>query len=316
MTTAADATRTPGSKPPGVRARPGDRRRKAGRPSFWGAVYVLPSFAILVLILLVPLALSFYYSFTDYSILDSPEPNGGQNYVRLVSDPAFKRALWTTLLYTIMVVPVQTFISMLIANAVARRFRGIFGSVVRSTLFIPVIASMLLVGAVWRAFLGSDAGVLNQFLGLFGVAPVNWLGRPALALVMVAVVTVWKNIGYFLVIYYAGVMDIPSERYEAAQIDGASAWQQFRYVTIPGLRPVTLLVVILGTIWSFQVFDLVYSLTGGGPGGATVTLVMEIYRVGFKNYELGYASAMAVVLFFIVLLISVIQRRLLAKEDA
>lgn len=289
------------------------RARK--RVDFSGALYILPSFAILALVMIVPIVLSAYFSLTQYSVLDEPTFIGAENYTRLLADEGFKKAIGVTAVYTLLAVPAQTLLSLLIAHAVARTFRNRFGSLVRSALFIPVMSSMVLVGAVWRVFLGGDSGLLNQLLGVFGVPSVSWLGRPWLALVMVAVVTVWKNVGYFLVIYYAGIMEIPGELYEAASLDGATPAQQFRHITLPTLKPVTLLVVILGTIWSFQVFDLVYSLTGGGPGGATSTLVMAIYHAGFKNYQLGYASAMAIVLFVIVLLVSVIQRRALGKES-
>lgn len=291
------------------------RSQSRHRADFSGALYILPSFAILMVIMIIPIAMSAYFSFTQYSVLDSPQFSWLDNYSRLISDASFKRSVLVTAVYTAIAVPLQTILSLWIANSVARTFPGIFGRLVRSTLFIPVMSSMVLVGAVWRVFLGGEDGLLNQLLGVFGIDNISWLGQPKLALVMVALVTVWKNVGYFLVIYYAGIMEIPRELYEAASLDGASSAQQFRHITIPGLRPVTLLVVILGTIWSFQVFDLVYSLTGGGPGGATSTLVMVIYQAGFKNYQFGYASAMAMILFLIVLAISIIQRRVLEKED-
>lgn len=289
------------------------RRRRA---DLSGALYVLPSLAILLLIMIIPIVMSAYLSFTQYSVLDSPVFTGLDNYRRLLADQAFSRSVVITAVYTLIAVPLQTLLALLIANAVARVFPGLFGRLVRSTLFIPVMSSMVLVGAVWRVFLGGDDGLVNQLLGVVGIAPVSWLGRPWMALVMVALVTVWKNVGYFLVIYYAGIMEIPRDLYEAASLDGAGAVQQLRYVTLPALRPVTFLVVILGTIWSFQVFDLVYSLTGGGPGGATSTIVMAIYQAGFKNYQFGYGSAMAMVLFVIVLAVSVLQRRVLGKEEA
>lgn len=292
------------------------RARRPGHRDLSGALYVLPSFLILLLIMIVPIVMSAYLSLTQYSVLDSPVFTGLDNYRRLVADQAFSRSILITAVYTLIAVPLQTVLALLIANAVARAFPGLFGRLVRSTLFIPVMSSMVLVGAVWRVFLGGDDGLVNQLLAVLGIAPVSWLGRPWLALVMVALVTVWKNVGYFLVIYYAGIMEIPRDLYEAASLDGAGAVQQLRFVTLPALRPVTFLVVILGTIWSFQVFDLVYSLTGGGPGGATSTIVMAIYHAGFKNYQFGYGSAMAMVLFLIVLVVSVLQRRVLGKEDS
>ena len=178
----------------------------------------------------------------------------------------------------------------------------------------PVISSMVLVGTVWKFMLATEGGIINNILALVGIGKVNWLGRYNLALISVSIVAIWKNVGYFLVIYYAGLMDVPRSHYEAAKVDGASSLQQFFYITVPALKPITYLVVTLGTIWSFQVFDLVYTMTGGGPGTATITMVMSIYQSGFKQYKMGYASAMAFVLFLIVILISILQKKVFSGK--
>ncbi len=239
-----------------------------------------------------------------------------RNYVDLLSDGSFLNSMRNTVVYTIIAVPLQTVIALFVADMLAKRFRNRFGGVMRSALFIPVISSLVVVAVVWRSLLSVDGGLVNQVLELFRVDPVNFLGRPTSALLTVALVTVWKNVGYFLVIYYAGIMEIPGELYEASSIDGASRWQQLFYITIPSLRAVTLLVIILGTIWSFQVFDLVYVMTGGGPGGATTTIVMKIFQMGFQNFRMGYASAMAIVLFVIVLVVAIVQRKVMSRHDA
>ena len=144
-------------------------------------------------------------------------------------------------------------------------------------MFIPVIASAVTAGTIWRIILSTDGGILNNILGVFGIDPVNWLGSTSTSLVSICIVAVWKNVGYFLVIYYAGIMGIPRDLYEAARVDGATTIQQFTKITLPMLKPITYLVVTLGIIWSFQVFDLSYQMTGGGPGHSSVTLVMSIY---------------------------------------
>jgi len=275
---------------------------------------LIPSLVILVVVVIAPIIMTLYFSFTSYSILDPGKFLGLDNYIAMLGDQAFKTSVWQTVVYTIIVVPLQTVFSLVIAEVIAKRFRNRFGGFARSVLFIPVLSSLVIVGIVWRFLLDSDFGLVNQFLGLFGIPHPNWLGQPALALITVAVVTVWKNIGYFLVIFYAGIMGINSDLYEAAAIDGASSFKQFLHVTVPSLRPVTFLVVILGTIWSFQVFDLIYTMTGGGPGGATTTIVMSIYQAGFQNYQMGYASAMSVVLLVITMAISIVQRRIMGRE--
>lgn len=284
------------------------------RGSFGGLGYVVPSLIVLVIAVVAPILMSAYYSLTDYSLLRSPSLVGVANYSDLLADDGFRRAMWQTFIYTIISVPLQTVAALVIAAVIARRTRNRFGAFVRSALFIPVIASMVIIGSVWRYLLATDDGLVNAVLGVFGIADVNWLGQSTSALIVVALVTVWKNIGYFLVIYYAGMLAISEDLYEASSIDGAGEIRQFWSITIPSLRPVTLLVIILGTIWSFQVFDLVYTMTAGGPAGGTVTLVLAIYGAAFQNMQMGYASAMAMVLFAIVLLASLAQRYLLNRR--
>lgn len=267
------------------------------------------------LIALVPIATSAFLSFTSYDILSSPQFNGLTNYSRLINDGNFWLALKNTAIFTAISVPLQIFIPMVLAEILARNPVRWLSGFVRSVLFIPVVASLILVGTVWQYILAADSGFFNVFIKALGLSPVNFLGDPVLALLCVTLVSVWKNIGYFLVLFYAGVMDIPRERYEAARVDGAGSISQFFYITIPGLRSVTLLCVLLSTIWSFQVFDLVYAMTGGGPGGATTTLVMAIYSAGFKLFEMGYASAIAMVLLVVIVVISVLQKLLMKEAD-
>lgn len=281
---------------------------------FSGVPYIVPSLLILAVVMVIPIVMSLYYSFTSYSVLGSPSWIGTDNYSRLLSDSAFRQAMWVTVIYTLGAVPLQTIGALLIAEAVARRFRNRFGAIVRSVMFVPVVSSLVVTAVVWRAIVGADQGLVNATLQMLGLAQVNFLGQPGLALTVVVLVTVWKNVGYFLVIYYAGIMAIPNELYEASAIDGASRRQQLMNITVPSLRPVTLLVVILGTIWSFQVFDLVYVMTGGGPGGATTTIVMRLYQAGFENFQMGYASAMAMVLFVLVVIIAIVQRKVISDD--
>ena len=183
-------------------------------------------------------------------------------------------------------------------------------------MFIPVIASAITAGTVWRIIYNMDGGMLNNFLAIFNIGPVNWLGSKETALISICIVAIWKNVGYFLVIYYAGIMGISRDLYEAAKVDGATAVQQFFKITIPMLKPITYLVVTLGIIWSFQVFDLSYQMTGGGPGHSTVTLVMGIYNAAFKQYKMGYACAMAMILLLIVVIINVIENLFFKEKEA
>ena len=201
-------------------------------------------------------------------------------------------------------------IVLVLAAVIAELFHNKFGNFVKSSLFVPVIASAILVGTLWFTLL-SPRGVVNSIIHAFGLPSVNWLGGKLTSMLSVCIVSVWKNVGYFLVIYFAGIMDIPRSLYEAAEVDGANAFQRFFKITLPGLSSVTFLVVTLGTIWSFQVFDLVYTMTGGGPGTSTVTLVLTTYNAAFKEYNMGYASAVAMLMFVFVLAVSGLQKLLL-----
>lgn len=286
------------------------------KKEYEGVLYILPSFLLIIVFSLIPLIMTGYFGFTDYNVMQSPRWIGLDNFKRLLGDPFFKPAIWNTVVYTAITVPIQTILALVIAFVIADSFQNKFGGFIRSSLFIPVISSMILVGTVWKFMLATESGIINTIISVVGINKINWLGEYKLAMISVCIVAIWKNVGYFLVIYYAGIMDIPRSHFEAAKVDGATKWQTLRYIVIPHLRPITYLVVTLGTIWSFQVFDLVYIMTGGGPGTATVTMVMSIYQNGFKHYRMGYASAMSAILFVLVLVVSIAQKRLFNKDES
>lgn len=289
-------------------------KRRTGR--WTGLWYVLPSLAVLILIAIAPMLISAGLSFSNYSGFDAPRFTGIANYERLIEDQNFIDSLVNTAVFSLIAVPVQTFVPMVLAAMLATTKNAFLSRVVRSTLFVPVVASLVLVGTVWQYMLAPNTGFFNAVLTALGLEPVNFLGQPTSALICVALVSAWKNLGYFLVIFYAAVLEIPRELYEAAQVDGAGPHRQFLHITMPGLRPVTFLVTVLSTIWSFQVFDLVYAMTGGGPGGATSTIVMAVYESAYRSYDMGYASAMAMVLLLIIAGISAIQRFVFRAQEA
>lgn len=279
-------------------------------------LFILPSFLLLIAFHVIPIFMTATYSFTEYNVLQPAEFIGIANYKTLIKDSYITSSLINTGIYTVIVVPIQTIVSMAIAYVLARKFQDRFGSLIRSALFIPVITSMVLTAAIWRLLLsGNPESVINSIVGLLGIDAINWLGGRWTALFAVCLIAVWKNVGYFMVIFYAGMMDIPTSLYEAAKVDGAGNIRQFFSITLPLLRPITYLVVTLGTIWSFQVFDLVYTLTGGGPGRATTTLVLTIYNSAFKEYKMGYASAVSMLLLVIVLFISLLQKIVFSEKN-
>ncbi|WP_270666363.1 carbohydrate ABC transporter permease [Faecalimonas umbilicata] len=272
-----------------------------------GIIYVLPSFILIMAFCIIPIFMSGYFSFTSYNIMTPPKFVGLENYEKVFQDGYVADAAKNTLLYVLMTVPAQTILSLVFAAFLAYKMQNKTGGFLRSVMFIPVIASAVTAGTIWRIILNTEGGLLNNILNFFHLDSVNWLGSTKIALISICIVAVWKNVGYFLVIYYAGIMGISKDLYEAAKVDGATSIQQFFKITLPMLKPITYLVVTLGIIWSFQVFDLAYLMTGGGPGRATVTLVMGIYNAAFKQYKMGYACAMAMLLLLIVVIINVIE---------
>ena len=272
-----------------------------------GLIYILPSFVLILIFCIVPIFMSGFFSFTDYNIMNAPEFVGLDNYKKMFQDSYVRDAAKNTLLYVVMTVPVQTLLALTLAAFLAEKMRNKTGGFLRSVMFIPVIASAVTAGTIWRIILNTDGGFLNNILNFFHISSVNWLGSTQTSLLSICIVAVWKNVGYFLVIYYAGIMGIQKELYEAAKVDGATSIQQFTKITLPILKPITYLVVTLGIIWSFQVFDLAYLMTGGGPGHSSVTLVMGIYNAAFKQYKMGYACAMAMFLLIMIIIINVIE---------
>ena len=238
-----------------------------------GYIYILPSLFFMVCFCLLPIFMSTYFSFTDYDIMTKADFVGVDNYSKIFSDKYIIDALKNTFVYVIVTVPIQTFLALVFAAFLADRMQNIVGNFLRSAMFIPVIASSVTAGAIW------------------------------------------KNVGYFLVIYYAGIMGLSPELYEAARVDGATSIQQFFKITMPMLKPINYLVITLGIIWSFQVFDLSYTMTNGGPGRSTVTLVMGIYNAAFKEYRMGYACAMAILLLIIILIINVVENVFFKEKE-
>lgn len=277
-------------------------------------LYILPSLLLIMVFSVVPIIMNVFYSFTEYNIIQNPVFIGFDNYVRMFNDSYVRAALKNTIVFTFIVVPLQTVLSLVFASFISQYARGTYGGFVKSAMFVPVIASAVLIGNLWSMLL-SPTGVLNSLLEAVGIGSINFLGSRYLSLLSVCFVSIWKNVGYFLVIFYAGIMDIPLSLYEAAEVDGANKIQMFFKITVPSLKPIIYLVVTLGTIWSFQVFDLVYTMTGGGPGLSTQTLVLNIYNNAFRNSAMGYASTIALLMFVFVMLINFIQKKFLARED-
>lgn len=286
------------------------------RQRLYGVLYILPIMLIIVIFDLIPIVMAFLFSFTDYNILQPPTWIGLDNYRRIIGSKNFIAALINTIEYVVITVPVQTILALAIAVFIAEKMKNSkYGSFLKGTIFIPVVISNIAAAAVWRTMFQTKSGIVNEALGLIGIGEQNWLGSKVLALICVCIVAVWKNVGYYMVIYFAGVIGIDRDVQEAAVIDGATDMQRLRYVTVPMLRHITYMVVTVGIINSFQLFDVVYQLTGGGPGNATMTLAYLVYKYAFSNQKMGYASAMAIFLLIFVLIVQALQNLLFKDKE-
>lgn len=297
---------------PSARRKISPRRRKQ---AWIGAAYIAPSFVLMSIFNVFPIFLSIYYSFTKYNMASPPVWIGLENYAKMFSNRVLSEALVNTVRYVLITVPLQTMFSLLIAAFIAERMKNRYGSFLRSVIFIPVIVSLIASATVWNIMYQPKGGLINQILNAFGFDSVNFLGKKAMALPSVAAVAIWKGTGYYMVIYYAGIMNVPADVQEAAIVDGATPMQRFWHITLPILKPITYMIVTLGIIGSFQVFDLVYKMTGGGPGRSTYTVAYVIYTFAFQDKNYGYASAVAICLLIAILLIHLIQTLFFKEKE-
>ncbi|MEW5961061.1 MAG: sugar ABC transporter permease [Chloroflexota bacterium] len=272
------------------------------------AVPVLAS----LIFLFIPMLTSFWWSFTDYNGLQPPQFVGLDNYVKLFNkDGIFNHALKNTTFFVMLgmlIGPTLGLFTALLLNQPIR-FRAFF----RTAYFLPVMTSLVVVATIWRMLYNRN-GLLNTALSALGLAPIGWLSDPQWALLAIVMASVWQGFGFETVIFLAALQNIPKELYEAAAIDGANAWQRFRHITLPSLRPVLLFVYIIGIIGSYQVFDQVFVMTSGGPVHSTTTLVYYLYA-RFIDLRLGYASAIAYILFAVLVVFSFIQWRFFTEKD-
>ncbi|UQN12443.1 carbohydrate ABC transporter permease [Methylococcus capsulatus] len=287
-------------------------------PAFW---FVAPALALLAVFFFLPAAAALGLSFTDFDIYALADIRrlrfvGLDNYRRLAGDAEFWMALRNTLYFVAVGGPLSVLVSLAAALLVNHRltpFKGLF----RSLLFLPVVTTLVAVAVVWRYLYQPRYGVLNYLLSGFGVGPVDWLGDPDWAMPAIILMAVWKNFGFNMIVFVAGLQSIPESLYEAASIDGAGARQRFFHITLPLLAPTFLFVAVITMIGHFQLFAEPYVMTQGGPAGSTLSLALLMYQQGFRWWNLGYASAIAFVLFGLVLGLTGLRKpRGAAEEDS
>ena len=267
-------------------------------------LFLLPATAVLLVFFFIPFFQTIGLSFFDYSSsIYNPSFNGLDNYVKLFNEPVFYKVMFNTFMYLVIVVPFLVVFPLFIAILINQKIRGI--TLYKILIYLPVIVSIV-VAAIAFKWLYAQQGVLNYLLSLFHIEPIGWLVDTKWALFSVAVVTIWKGVGYYMMIYLASLMSVPQDLYEAADIDGANFLQKHLTVTIPHIMPTIALVSTISTISAMKVFAEIYVMTKGGPLDSSKTIVYYIYERAFENLDLGYASALAVVLLVVVMLFSLI----------
>lgn len=295
--------------------------RALGRDSRAGWWFVAPALVVLGVCFALPVLAALGLSFTDFDLYAVADPGaarvvGLRNYARLLSDPLFHTALANTVYFAAVGAPLTVATALgaaLLVNARLVRWKAFW----RTVFFTPFVTTLVAVAIVWRYLYHPRYGLLNYVLGAFGIPAVDWLGDPRWAMPAIILLAVWKNFGYTMLVFVAGLQAIPAELYEAAALDGATAWQRFRHVTLPGLAPTTLFVGVVTLIGYFQLFAEPYVMTGGGPLRSTTSVVLLMYEEAFRWWRMGNAAAIAFVLFALVVAFAVmrgvLQRRVLQR---
>lgn len=276
--------------------------------------FLAPALGAIFIFFFIPVITAFILSFTDFDIyalgnLGNARFTGFENYLKLFNDPLFWIALKNTFYFVVSAGPLSIIVSLgaaILLNSKLIKYKGIF----RMTYFMPVVTTLVAVAIVWRFIYHPRYGILNYFLGFLGIRPVDWLGDPFWAMPAIVLLSVWKNFGYNMIIFIAGLQNIPEYLYEAAVMEGANFWQQFRKITLPMLAPTTVFIAIITMIGYFQLFSEPYIMTQGGPLNSTLSIVQYMYQEGFRWWNMGYSAALAFVLFFIIFFATLIQLKI------
>jgi multiple sugar transport system permease protein len=274
------------------------------RNTLTGLSFILPNFLGFAVLTLVPVVTLFYISFTDRNVFGQASWIGLENFRRLIDDASFRTSLVNTVYYAALHVPMTIVVSLGLALLLNTRLRGM--AVFRTAAFFPYITSIVAIAMVWNIMFSPSSGPVNQGLRALGIDnPPGWLTSTTWAMPAVAIVGTWRDMGFYMILFLAGLQTVPRELYEAATMDGAGRWRRFAHVTMPGLRPTMFFVTVILTINSFKIFDLILVMTDGGPGQATTVLSQFIYREGFVESQFGYASSASVVLFLLCITVTI-----------
>lgn len=283
------------------------------RYDWFAILFLFPTLAIIFTFHILPIFYSFVLSLFRWDLIGEAQYVGLHNFEKLLRDPLLYKSIRNTAIYAVVSVPLGIVSALLIAVLLNSRIRGV--GVYRTIYFIPVVTSLVAISLVWKWVFHPNFGLLNKLLLSFGLPKQKWLLDPQLAMPCIIAMSIWKGLGYNVVLFLTGLKNIPRHLYEAAVVDGAGRWHQFRFITWPMLSPVTFFVLVMSTIGSFQVFAQIYMMTpNGGPLNSTMVIVFYLYKVAFKDFRFGYGAAIALVLFVIIFAMTILQKLLVEKR--
>lgn len=269
-------------------------------------LFLSPTLVIFTAFILFPVFFSFYLSFHSWNMFSGDTTFIGlENYSRMIQDAEFWQVLGNTAVYTFGTIPINMALSLWVAYLLNKKLKG--KKFLRTAFFAPVIISPVAAAVIWRWMYDPNFGLVNYLISFLGIGSINWLNEPTAAMFALIIMGVWKTFGINMILFSAGLQGIPDNYYEAAELDGAGKWAKFYHITIPMLAPTTFFIMIMSMISSFQVFDIVYVLTSGGPMGSTKVLVFYVYEYAFKFFEMGYASAISYFLFAVLFILTMLQ---------
>lgn len=281
------------------------------KEAIWGYILIAPALVFVLAFTLLPVLGAFGISFTDWNLISRPNIVGVKNYENVFTDPVAVKTLLNTLAFTFVSVPIGIGLSLVLAVLLNQKIRGL--SFFRTAYYLPVISSTVAVSMVFLWIFDSNYGLLNRFLALFGAPNIRWLIDPSYAMIAVIIVSIWRSLGFNMIIFLAALQDVPKDLLDAASIDGAGELNKFFYIIVPLISPAIFFTTITGFVGSFQSFDLVYNMTRGGPARATYLIGYYIWEQAFRYLHMGYGAAIAFVLFFIILIFTLAQWSLRRK---
>lgn len=287
------------------KALPKKKRKLFTVENLSGWIFILPAFILLAVFWLYPIGYSLYLSFFKWDMLSTPSFVGIDHYEALLKDPAFIKSMMNTFYYTTFYVLGVVVLGLLLALLVNKNMKGI--SIYRTLLFSPHITPIIAVSIVWMSLYDVDDGLFNQVLRALGLPESAWLSSPDTVLFSLIIMGLWKAIGYYMMFFLAGLQSVPEHLFEAGRLDGANRWQIFRYITLPFISPITFFVVIVAIIEAFQTFDQIAVMTQGGPSNSSNVLVYMLYRHAFQFFNIGYASAISIIIFLFLIAFTIVQ---------